>query len=88
VVIYNDNMSSRAVKLDEAHFRLAEEKARALGTTPDDFVSRLIDTEDALDQPYFDELLAPVREGFEHLKDDQLGALFADARKRSASRNL
>ena len=80
-------MSSRAVKLDEAHFQLAEEKARALGTTPDDFVSRLIDTEDALDQLSFDELLAPVRKGFEHLSDEQLSSLFATARKRANGQN-
>jgi len=77
-------MSSHAVTIDEKRFRVAEEKARALGMTPEDFVGRLIDTEDALGDLSFDQLLGGVRKGFEHLSDDQLDALFAAARKRAA----
>jgi hypothetical protein len=80
-------MPSHSVKLDEKHFHVAEKRARALGTTPEEFVGRLIDTEDVLGEVSFDELLAPVRKGFEHLSDEQLDALFAGARKRAASLN-
>jgi hypothetical protein len=73
-------MPSHAVSLDEKHFRVAEEKARALGKTPDEYVRQLIDI-DLLSDQSFDQLLAPVRKGFEHLSDVQLEALFADAKK-------
>ena len=79
-------MATHAVTLDEKHFRAAQEKARALGTTPDEYVRRLIDTADALADLSLDDLLAPVREGFAHLTDDQLDALFADAERRSSTR--
>jgi hypothetical protein len=75
-------MASRSVILDEQHFRAAEDKARALGTTTDEFVSKLIDAEQTLSELSFDELLAPVRKSFDHLSDDQLDALFADAKHR------
>ena len=68
--------------LDEEHFRVAEDKARALGTTTDEFVTKLIDAEQALDELSFDELLAPVRKGFDHLNDEELDTLFAAAKAR------
>jgi prophage antirepressor-like protein len=37
------SMASRCILLDEEHFQVAEDRAKALGTTTDDFVSRLID---------------------------------------------
>jgi hypothetical protein len=77
-------MASRSVILDEEHFQVAEDKARELGTTTDEFVSRLIDTEKALAELSFDQLLAPVREGFDHLSDDELDRLFSDAKDRPA----
>ncbi len=60
------------------------ERARILGITAEEFVSRLIDGEDALSDVSFDDLLDPVRKGFEHLSDDELDAIFAAARKRAA----
>ncbi len=74
-------MSSRSVLLDEAHFLAAEEKARALGTSTGEFVGRLIDVAQALDDLSFDQLLTPVRKGFEHLSDSELDNLFSDAKK-------
>jgi hypothetical protein len=53
--------------------------------SPEDFVSRLIDAEDFLGRMSFEDLLATVRMGFEHLSDGQLDALFAGARKRASS---
>jgi hypothetical protein len=77
-------MSSRSVILDEQHFRAAQDKARELGTTTDEFVSKLIDAEHALAELSFDQLLAPVRKGFDHLTDDELDTLFKDAKGRTA----
>ena len=76
-------MPGHAIQLDDKRFRVAKKRAKALGTTPDDLVNRLIDAEDALGNISFDQLLAPVREGFKHLSDDQLDALFKGARKRA-----
>jgi len=76
-------MATHAVNLDEKYFRVAEKKARALGTTPEEFVRRLIDADDALDDRSFDQLLAPIRAGFESMTDEQVDALFDDARKRT-----
>ena len=79
-------MSSHAVTLDEKHFRVAEQKARALGTTPDEYIRRLIESDLLADQP-LDQILAPIRKGFEHLSDEQLDSLFADAKKRADGQN-
>ena len=49
-----------AIILDEKHFQAATEKARSLGTTPERYIQSLIDAADLT----FDEILAPVREGF------------------------
>jgi hypothetical protein len=76
-------MASRSILLDEEHFRAAEDRAKALGTTTDAFVSRLIDAEQALEALSFDQLLAPVRKGFERLSDDELDTLFAEAKSRA-----
>jgi hypothetical protein len=74
--------TTHAVTLDEARFHAAEERARALGTTPDAYISNLIDT-DLLAAQSFDEMLAPVRQGFEHLSDEELDGLFVAARARA-----
>lgn len=75
-------MSSHAVSLDEKRFRAAEERARALGTTTEEYVGRLIELDLRAEEP-FDQLLRPVREGFQHLDDDEIDKLFTDARKRA-----
>jgi phage gp29-like protein len=80
-------MSSRSVILDEEHFRVVEDKARALGTTTDAFVTKLIDAAEALDELSFDELLAPVRKGFDHLNDEELDTIFAEAKSRISGSN-
>ena len=65
------------VTLDEPHFKAVAEKARALGTTPDEYIHALIDA----DARSFDEILLPVRRGFQSMSDDELDALFDRARK-------
>jgi len=77
-------MSSRSVILDEDHFRAAEDKARSLGTTTAEYVTKLIDAERAVEELSFDQLLAPVRKGFDQLSDEELDTLFTDAKKRVA----
>jgi hypothetical protein len=74
------------VKLDEKRFKAASRKARALGTTAQEYVGRLIDADVLADQP-FDRILAPIRRGFDHLSDDELDELFKKARNRNARRN-
>lgn len=72
-------MAGHAVSLDERQFRAVEQRARALGTTTEDYVRRLIDLDLVTDQS-FEQVLAPVRKG--HLGDDELERLLADARNR------
>lgn len=67
----------RTVTLDEAHYRRAVEKARSLGKTPEQYVQELIDA----DGRTFDDILAPVREGFASMSDDELDDLFERARQ-------
>ncbi len=59
------------ITLDEPHFRLAADKARFLGTTPDLYLAALIEA----DIRSFDRILEPVRKGFEAMSDDDLDAL-------------
>ena len=59
------------ITLDEPHFRIAVDKARALGTTPDRYLASLIDA----DVRSFDQILEPVRKGFESMNDDELNGL-------------
>ena len=80
-------MPAHAVSLYEKHFRVAEQKAKDLGTTPDEYIHRLIDAEDALSDLSFDRLLAPVRKGFEHLDDAQLDEILSKARASSIDSN-
>jgi len=64
------------VKLDASHFKAAAERARALGKTTQQYLECLIDT----DARTFDEILEPVRKGFESVPDDELDALFERAK--------
>jgi hypothetical protein len=72
-------MSSRAVSLDDHHFRIAQEKARALGKTPQQYLQSLIDA----DSQSFDEILEPVRQGFEKMSDGEVDDLLGRAQKHS-----
>jgi hypothetical protein len=65
------------VKLDVPHFRVVTEKARLLGKTPEQYLQALIDA----DGRSFDEILAPARQGFASMSDDELDGLFVRAQK-------
>jgi hypothetical protein len=64
------------VTLDETHFKLIAEKARALGKTPEQYLHALIDA----DGRTFDEILEPARRGFDSMSDDALDDLFDRAK--------
>ncbi len=68
-----------AIILDEKHFQAATEKARSLGTTPERYIQSLIDAADLT----FDEILAPVRQGFREsgVTEDELDDAVNRARK-------
>ena len=70
-------MLNHAVALDEKHFRAAEQNARALGKTPEQYLQALIDA----DSRSFDEILHPIRSGFDQMSDEQLDGLFERAQK-------
>jgi hypothetical protein len=65
------------VTLDELHFKVVSDKARALGKTPEQYLQALIDA----DSRSFDEILQPVRQGFDTMSDDEIDELFDRARK-------
>ena len=69
------------VTLDEPHFRLAAEKARAMGKKPQEYLQALIDA----DARSFDDILRPIRQGFDSMGDEELDALFE--RAKQAARN-
>lgn len=73
------------VTLDKKHYRAVTQKARKLGTTPEDYVQSLIDA----DELSMDELLAPVRKAFAEsgVTEDELDQVVADARKAIWRRN-
>jgi hypothetical protein len=71
------SMSSHAITLDEGHFRAAQEQARAMGKTPEQYLQTLIE---AASQT-FDEILLPVRQGFDGMSDAEIEALFNRAKK-------
>jgi hypothetical protein len=70
---------STTITLDETRFRVVTEKARALGTTPEQYLQGLIDA----DSRSFDDMLAPVRQGFASTTDEEADELFDRARKAS-----
>ena len=76
----------KTIALDQKSFQTVSRQAKKLGTTPEQYVRSLI----AHANRSFDEILAPVRKGFEHLSDEELDALFqranTAARKRLRSR--
>jgi hypothetical protein len=65
------------VILDQKHYETVVAEARAAGQTPEEFLHSLIDARTHT----FDDLLAPVRKGFEEKSDKELDELFAHAQK-------
>jgi len=67
------------VTLDEKHSRVAARAARELGTTAEQYVHQLIDAANLT----FDEVLAPVRQGFREsgVTEDELDDAVNEARK-------
>ena len=65
------------VTLDEKHFRQALERARELGLTPEAYIQSLI----AQASRTFDEILEPIRRGFDAMSDDEVDRLFERAQK-------
>jgi hypothetical protein len=67
------------VTLDERHYKAALAKARELGKTPGGYIESLIDAATSS----FDEILAPVREGFSRsgVSEEELDEAVAKARK-------
>jgi hypothetical protein len=75
-------MSVHAVTLDEKHYRAVEDKARALGQTPEEYLQSLIDA----DSRTFDEILEPARRGFDKMSDAEVDGIMNRARKSARSR--
>jgi len=67
--------------LDEPHFRVVVDKAKALGTTPDRYLAALIDA----DARSFDQILDPARNGFQSMSDDELDGLMDRAVRAARS---
>lgn len=72
------SMGTTTIVLDDRHFQAVAQKARELGTTPEEFIQSLIDAATMS----FDELLAPVRDSFADsgVSEDQLDQAITDAR--------
>jgi hypothetical protein len=64
------------LQLDEVHFKTALERASARGQTIEQYVQWLID----VDAWTSDEILEPIRRGFEQTSDMELDELLARAR--------
>jgi len=72
------------VTLDESHFKVVRENARALGKTPEEYIRSLIDAADARS---FDDILKPVRQGFDAMGDEEIDDLFDRAQKAARRRD-
>ena len=70
------NLMSTAVILDESHYKTVAERSRAAGKTPEQYLQALIDADDRS----IDDILAPVRAGFESMSDGDLDDLMARAK--------
>ncbi|HEY8747727.1 MAG TPA: hypothetical protein VIM11_07125 [Tepidisphaeraceae bacterium] len=68
----------KAVTLDEQHYQVAADKARSRGQTPEQYLQELIDA----DARTFDEILHPVRQGFESMSDEEVDGLWNRAGNR------
>jgi hypothetical protein len=71
------------ITLDERHFQAAADKARELGKTPEGYIEYLIDAATRT----FDEILAPVREGFRKsgVTEEELDEAVTEARRAIAA---
>ena len=65
------------VVLDQKHFQMLMAEAKATGQTPEEFLHSLIDAR----ARSFDEILEPLRKGFERTSDKELNEMFDRARK-------
>ena len=63
--------------LDEPHFKILADKARALDMSPQQYLQALIDAHGRS----FDEILEPIRKGFEGMSDQEVDDLFDRATK-------
>lgn len=68
--------------LDEPHFKVLSEKARARGQSPEQYVQALIDADAAT----FDVILEPVRQGFDSMTDTEIDDLFGRAQVAARKR--
>jgi len=71
-----------SVTLDKKHFQAASEKAKKLGTTPKAYIESLIEHANRS----FDDILAPIRKGFEGMSDEDLDTLFQKANSAARKR--
>jgi len=70
------------ITLHKKHLQTAARQARKLGKTTEAYIESLIEH----DNRTFDEILAPMRKGFEAIPDDELDALFERANKAARQR--
>ena len=70
-----------AIVLDEKDFKAVAEKSRANGQTPEQYFHALIQ----VDGLTFDDILAPIRQGFATTSDEELDELLLRARKAMPS---
>lgn len=69
------------VTIDEKYFQAAAKCATDLGMSPELFIQSLIEKATRS----FDEISAPVRQGFEAMSDDELDGLIDRAQKWARS---
>ena len=67
----------KTITIDERRYDSVAEKARAAGKSPEQYLEALIDA----DQRTFDQVLQPIRRGFESMTDEEIDALFDRASK-------
>ena len=67
----------KTVTLDERHYQFIADKSRARGQTPEEYLQALIDA----DARTFDEILAPIRQGFNAMTDEEVYEMWDRAKK-------
>ncbi|HTW93728.1 MAG TPA: hypothetical protein VMD30_02970 [Tepidisphaeraceae bacterium] len=65
------------ITLDKSHFSRLAKRAQVVGKTPSQYVQKLIDA----DSRSFDQILRPIRKGFESMTDAELDDLLDRAGK-------
>ena len=75
-------MDRTSIILDDRRYKAASERARELGTTPEQFICALIDAATMS----FDEILGPVRQAFatEGVSEQELDDAVTEARRALA----